>query len=82
VQSPSAVQVVLQAVAEGVQMSRFGQALVVGAQACVVSHALVVKVEPVHESIAHDVLVAVYLHAPLPSHFPSSPQGGLAVHVL
>ena len=75
------MQVVLQAVAEA-QISEFGQALLVGAHACVVSHALVVKVEPVHESVAQDVLVAVYLQAPLPSHFPSSPQGGLAVQVL
>jgi hypothetical protein len=75
------VQFALHTVAEA-QVSRFGQALLVGAQAWVLSHALVVKVKPEQASVAQDVLVAVYRHAPLPSHFPSNPQGGFAVHVL
>jgi hypothetical protein len=60
----------------------FGQALVAAVQAWVASHALVVRVEPEHESVAQDVPVVLYRQAPLPSQVPSSPQGGLAVHVL
>jgi hypothetical protein len=75
------VQLGLQAVAEP-QISRPGQAPVLGAQAWVLSHALVVRVKPEQASVAQDVLVVVYRQAPLPSHFPSNPQGGFAVHVL
>jgi hypothetical protein len=71
---------VLHAVVEA-QTRSFLQAPVVTTHVCVLSHALVVRVEPVHESLAHDAPVAVYRQPPLPSHFPSSPQGGLAVHV-
>jgi hypothetical protein len=54
-QSVSAEQVpVLQALAEA-HTSELSQAFVVGAQACVLSQALVVKVDPVHEGVPQDV---------------------------
>jgi hypothetical protein len=60
-----------------------GQALLAGTQVCVVlAQALDVRVEPEHELTAQGVALAVYRQAPLPSHVPSNPQGGLAVHVL
>jgi hypothetical protein len=57
VQSESTVQVVLQADAEA-QINEFLQALVAATQLCVVSHALVVIVDPEHESMAQDVPLA------------------------
>jgi hypothetical protein len=54
-QSLSLVQVpVLQALAEA-HMSELSQAFVVGAQACVLSQALVVKVDPVHDGLPQEV---------------------------
>ena len=80
-QSVSTVQPVLHAVVEA-QIAELGHAPAVAVQRCLLSQALVVRVDPVHESAAQAVLGAVYRQAPAPSHFPSMPHGGAAVQVL
>jgi hypothetical protein len=57
-QSPSVVQPVLHADNEA-HATPLGQAVLVGVQTCELSHALLVKVDPVHESAAQAVLTAV-----------------------
>jgi hypothetical protein len=38
-----------------------------------------VKVDPVHDCVPHDVVVAASWQAPAPLHAPVLPQGGLGV---
>ena len=52
------MQPVLQAVVDA-QTAELGQALVLAVQWCALSQALVVRVDPVHESAAQAVLSAV-----------------------
>jgi len=81
-QSELAVQLALHAEAVS-QMRPLGQAFLAAAQVCVLpSHALVVKVDPEHASLAHCVAEGVYRQAPAPSHFPSRPQAAPTVQVL
>jgi hypothetical protein len=60
----------------------FVQGLLLATQACELLQALVVRLAFAHESAAQDVPVTGYRQAPFPSQVPSSPQGGLAAHVL
>ena len=78
-QSLSAAQLVRQAA----PLHRYGEQLdaVDGAQAPLPLQCEIgVKVDPEHEAVPHDTVVAACWHAPAPLHAPVLPHGGFGAH--